>query len=132
MQLNLFRTILKANGLTQNDMAEVVGITPTTFSSRVKYNTLTAADIQLIGEYLNITPEDMGKIFFSDEENLVVNGIKAKVTRGRRNYHGDHSNELVDIFTANRERYARSVGLDEHPTTSEPAPVRENPFDYID
>lgn len=65
LNVNALRAEIARNGMTQGQVAECIGITPTTFSKKMKTNGFGLDEADKIIELLGI--QDPGAIFFGNE-----------------------------------------------------------------
>ena len=62
---NALKGAIVANGLTQEKMAKIIGITPKTFYLKMKNGVFGSDEIQIMIDTLGI--EDPAKIFFAEK-----------------------------------------------------------------
>lgn len=66
MNSNILKSKIKLNGDTQEELAEYLGITNSTLSFKINgKNDFLRAEIQLIKQRYNLTPQEIDQIFFS-------------------------------------------------------------------
>lgn len=70
----LFEYHMKKHGFTQKTLARAIGISETTLCRKLsapkggKRFDFTQSEIKLIAQRLELTPDDVWQVFFSDEE----------------------------------------------------------------
>lgn len=65
IKTNELRGIIAKNGLSQTDVAKMIGVTPKTFYEKMKNGVFGSAEIQIMIDELHI--DDPMPIFFSHE-----------------------------------------------------------------
>ena len=65
IKVNELKGIIVKNGLTQSDVANLIGITPKTFYEKMKIGVFGSDEIQIMIDKLHI--DDPMSIFFADE-----------------------------------------------------------------
>lgn len=66
------KTLLKKNGITQNELADVLGLTYQTISIKMNgHKDFTQSEIRAIKTLLGLTPVELDDIFFSSDEEDV-------------------------------------------------------------
>ena len=66
MNSNILKSKIKLNEDTQEELAEYLGITNSTLSFKINgKNDFLRAEIQLIKQRYNLTPQEIDQIFFS-------------------------------------------------------------------
>lgn len=63
--VNELKGIIAKNGLSQSDVAHLIGVTPKTFYEKMKNGVFGSDEIQIMIDELNI--EDPARIFFAKE-----------------------------------------------------------------
>ncbi|MTD37674.1 XRE family transcriptional regulator [Erwinia sp. CPCC 100877] len=73
MDKKKLKSIIVLNGDTQNSLAETIGISPQTLSSKINErqgSEFTQTEIKVIKKRYNLTPEEVDQIFFNNFVSL--------------------------------------------------------------
>ena len=64
MDQNLFRSVLAKAGYTQAMLAKELNMAESTMTRKIKHNSFTISEAEMIGEILGIATSELGCIFF--------------------------------------------------------------------
>ena len=91
IRTNELKGLIIANGLTQTDVAAMIGITPKTFYEKMKIGVFGSDEIQIMIDRLNI--KNPMNIFFAKEVTL-------KDTKGEEDTDGGQTEDLPSVTSS--------------------------------